>query len=233
MRVSISQPAYLPWLGYFNRIANSDIAVVLDDVMLERSSTTRFTNRNKILTATGPAWLTVPIIKSGVGQPLISQALIDKDQNWQEKHRRSIAYNYTKAPYFSCHENWLGAFYGCSWTHLSPLLAESTSYLLGCLGISTPLVYSSQLNAPGSKSELILNICLCLGATTYISGPLGRNYLELDSFSHNGISIIFDEYSHPRYCQSTIDFHPRLSVLDLLFNCGDDSMGILFSQIKS
>lgn len=231
MKVSISQPAYLPWLGYFNRIANSDIAIVLDNVMLERSSKTRFTNRNKILTTSGPAWLTIPILKSGIGQPLISEALIDQEQNWQEKHKRSIMHSYSKAPFFNEHISWLDDFYSRHWMRLSPLLNDSTLYLLECLGIETPLMYSSQMNVQGSKSDLILNICVNLGATTYFSGPFGRDYLDLTSFLDKGIEVIFDDYSHPAYTQRLKGFHSHLSIIDLLFNCGGGSLDLLFKRI--
>lgn len=231
MKISISQPAYLPWLGYFNRIANSDIAIVLDSVMLERSSKSRFTNRNKILTTSGPAWLTIPILKSGIGQPLISEALIDQEQNWQEKHKRSIAHSYSKASFFNEYVSWLDDLYSRHWMCLSPLLNNSTLYLLQRLGIETPLMYSSQMNVQGSKSDLILNICASLGATTYISGPFGRDYLDLVSFLDKGITVVFDDYSHPVYPQRLGDFHSHLSIIDLLFNCGGESLDILFKQI--
>jgi len=232
MIVSISQPAYLPWLGYFNRIANSELAIVLDNVMLERSSKTRYTNRNKILTSSGPIWLTVPVVKAGAGQPLINEAKIDHVQNWQEKHKRTIAYSYTKAPFLQQHISWIEDLYSRSWSHLAPLLNESTSSLLRELGIKTPLLFSSQMHVQGSKSELILNLCCSVGATTYLSGPFGRDYIDIDSFSEKGIRVVFDDYVHPTYPQQSNGFYSHMSVLDLLFNCGTSSMDVLYSKIE-
>lgn len=231
MRVSISQPAYLPWLGYFNRIANSELAIVLDNVMLERSSKTRYTNRNKILTSSGPVWLTVPVLKAGAGQPLINEAKIDHEQNWQEKHKRTIAYSYTKTPFFQYHISCIDDLYSSAWSHLAPLLNASTSSLLRELGIETPLMFSSQMHVQGSKSELILNLCCSVGATTYLSGPFGRDYIDVDSFRDKGIRVVFDDYIHPTYPQQSKSFYSHMSVLDLLFNCGTSSLDILYSKI--
>ena len=128
MIVSISQPAYMPWLGYFNRIAKSDVAIILDNVMLERSTKTRFTNRNKIRTAEGWSWLTVPVKTAGLGQPLICDVGLDMEQNWTTKHYRSIVQHYSRASHFAKHRDWLEDFYSKSWNKLAPMLNESSSY---------------------------------------------------------------------------------------------------------
>jgi len=230
MIVSISQPAYLPWLGYFNRVAKSDLSIVLDNVMIERSSRTRFTNRNKIRTNSGFVWLTIPVKTSGRGQPLICDAEIDDEQGWAKKHYRTIVQNYKKSPYFKAHEAWLEKFYNQGWSHLAPVLNESTSYLLESLGINTPRILSSSLQVEGSKSDLILNLCKHVGATTYLSGPFGREYLELHKFSDSGIHVEFDDYKHPVYPQQHTGFEPYMSTIDLLFNCGGNSFNILRNE---
>ena len=232
MIVSISQPAYLPWLGYFNRIARSDIAIVLDSVMLERSSVTRFTNRNKIKTSQGWSWLTVPVKTAGIDQPLICEVELDIHQNWAEKHLRSTLQSYSRGNHISSHIDWLKDFYSRPWTHLSPMLDESTSYLLGALNINTPLLYSSKMRVDGSKSMLILNLCKSVGATTYLSGPFGRNYLDHKIFDEAGIKLDFDDYIHPVYPQLHSGFQPFMSVIDLLFNCGGASIDILRSHLE-
>lgn len=230
MIVSIMQPAYLPWLGYFDRIARSDMSIVLDNVMLERSSKTRFTNRNKVRTANGWSWLTVPVKTAGLGQPLICDVEIDTEQRWQEKHLRSIAQSYAKAPNFSAYQEWLTGFFGKRHEMLAPMLRESTEYLLRALGIDTPLQYSSEMQVEGSKGELILNLCRAVGAEMYISGPFGRDYLDADSFHGAGISLEFHDYEHPEYLQFHGEFEPFMSVVDLLFNCGRESLAVLQSD---
>jgi hypothetical protein len=230
MIVSIMQPAYLPWLGYFDRICNSDLFVVLDNVMLERSSKTRFTNRNKVRTHQGSSWLTVPVKTSGLGQPVISQVEIDNGQKWSSKHFSSLVHSYGRSPYFSEHKDWFEYFYQLSFPLLAPMLQESTNYLLKALNIHTPVVYSSSLQVEGQKSDLILNLCKKVGATTYISGPFGRDYLDAASFQQAGIELKFHDYQHPTYKQIHGQFEPYMSVVDLLFNCGSDSLDILKSK---
>lgn len=230
MIVSISQPAYLPWNGYFNRIAKSDVAIVLDNVMLERSSKTRFTNRNKIRSAEGWTWLTLPVKTAGLGQPLICNVELDMEQKWADKHFRSITQSYSRAPHFAAHRDWLADFYSQPWTHLAPMLKASTSYLLDAIGIDTPLLFSSKMGLNGQKSELILNLCKHTGATTYLSGPFGRDYLDAGAFEAAGIKIEFDDYEHPVYPQLHAGFQPYMSVIDLLFNCGDASLRILRNE---
>ena len=229
MILSISQPAYLPWLGYFNRIAKSDVAIVLDNVMLERSSKTRYTNRNKIRSGKSWNWLTVPVKTAGQGQPLICNVELDCEQNWATKHFRSIVMSYSRAPHFETHRDWLQNFYSQPWTHLAPMITTSSRYLMEALGIKTQMLLSSNLEVEGQKSALILNLCKHVGASTYLSGPFGRDYLDSKAFEEAGIKLEFDDYKHPVYSQLHGGFEPYMSVIDLLFNCGDRSLDILKS----
>ncbi len=230
MIVSINQPAYLPWLGYFDRIAHSDLHIVLDDVQLERSTSTSFTNRNKIKTAQGWTWLTVPVKTAGLGYPLISQVEVDNRQKWATKHFRSLVHSYSRTPHFSEYKDWFESFYQKSFILLTPMLKESTDYLLNVLDINTPLVVSSEIQVEGQKSDLILNLCQAVGATTYLSGPFGRDYLDAASFLKAGIDLKFHDYQHPTYSQIHGHFEPYMSVVDLLFNCGSDSLKILRTE---
>lgn len=230
MIVSINQPAYLPWLGYFDRIARSDLHIVLDNVKIERNTSTSFTNRNKIRTAQGWAWLTIPIRRlDDPDDEIINRVQVD-GSHWANKHLRSLVQNYNRAPHFAGHLVWLEKFYNRPMTHLAPLLRESTTYLLDALGIRTSLLYSSEMNVAGQKSDLILNLCKHAGATVYLSGPFGRDYLDAASFEAAGIKLEFHEYEHPVYPQLHAEFMPYMSIVDLLFNCGDDSQNILRSK---
>ena len=230
MIVSISQPAYLPWLGYFDRIYKSDIHVVLDDVMLERSSKNRFTNRNRLKTAQGSSWITVPVLKSGFGQPLINELMIEIESKWSKKHYRTISGNYNKSPYFEQHRSWFEDFYRNTWTRISPLLEYSTEYLLQTLGISKVILKSSEMKVDGKKSDYILNLCKEVEATVYLSGPFGRDYLEIPKFESECIEVRFHEYNHPTYMQLFGEFIPYMSIVDLLFNEGPKSLEILTGQ---
>jgi hypothetical protein len=229
MIISISQPAYIPWLGYFDRIAMSDVAIVLDSVMLERSSKTRFTNRNKIRTENGWSWLTIPVKTSGLCQPVIRDVIIDNEQRWRVKHWKTIQQMYSRSPFFSHYDQSFESFYNKEWENLSVALSEMTTYLLSILGIKTKILYSSQLGIGGEKAELILNLCKALNAKEYISGPFGRDYLNLFDFDRAGIKVRFHDYPHPQYKQAYPGFEPYMSVIDLLFNHGLKSLDILRS----
>ena len=227
MIVSISQPAYLPWIGYFDRIARSDVHIVLDDVPLERGSTTRFTNRNRIKTPNGAMWLTIPVKTAGLGQPLIRDVVIDNEVQWRRKHMNAVKGNYSRAPFFEDHCSWLRKFFEAKWDSLASAIGVSNEYFFRALQISTPRILSSAMAATGAKSDYILNLCREVGATQYLSGPFGEDYLEAEKFAEAGIEIRFHRYGHPTYSQLHGGFVANLSVIDLLLNEGPRSAGII------
>ena len=228
MRVTINQPAYLPWLGYFDRIASSDIAIVLDSVMIEKGS---YTNRNKMRNGNGLSWLTVPVKSSG--QPLIRDVQIDNQRDWRKKHLQFISQSYATARHNAGYLKWLKDLYSLEWLKLNELLTHTNGYFFSALSIGTRIIHSSALSVTGAKSELVLNLCKEVGATEYISGPLGVNYLDLPSFERAGILVTFQNYRHPVYEQCHGGFESNLSVLDLLLNCGPESAQIFRSHKKN
>lgn len=225
MIVSINQPAYLPWLGYFHRIAASDVHVVLDHVQFEKNS---FTNRNKVRTPDGWCWLTVPVRTAGKFRDLpINQLEIATERHWAAKHWATLQANYAHAPYFAAHSRFFEKIYSRSWTRLADLNREITGYLLDAFGIRSKLYFSSQMDVSGKKDELVLNLCRTLGATVYLSGPLGRNYLHEDLFHQQGIGVRYDDYHHPAYLQTYSGFEPYMAAIDLLFNAGPASLDLM------
>jgi hypothetical protein len=227
MIVSINQPAYLPWLGCFHRIAISDLHIVLDHVQFEKNS---FANRNKVRAGQGWCWLTVPLKTKGqFGALELNRVEIDRSRNWAAKHWATLSQSYARAPYFEEHREVLESVYGSTWHRLSDLTRALTHYQLRALNIATPLRYSSEMNIEGAKDELVLELCRAVGATVYISGPLGRNYLRPHLFERAGISVVYHDYLHPRYHQIHPGFEPQMAALDLLFNEGPRSLETLTS----
>jgi hypothetical protein len=223
--VSINQPAYLPWLGYFHRIAISDLHVVLDHVQFEKNS---FTNRNKVRTPSGHAWLTVPVRTKGrFGDLAINEVEVADDGRWAGKHLATLEQSYRRAPHLDEHHAFLRDVYGGQWARLAELAGEITTHHLQAFGIDTKLVSSVDLAVPGRKAELVLNLCREVGATVYLSGPLGRDYLDEGSFEAAGIEIRYHDYVHPTYPQCQPGFEPFMAALDLLLNCGPDSLAVL------
>jgi hypothetical protein len=214
--VSIHQPAYLPWLGYFDKIARADLFIWLDNVQFQKNS---FQNRNKVLTKDGPVWLTVPVRTSGsLYETPLKDVEIDNSKNWRVKHLSSIRMNYAKAPCFNERFPALARFYEQEWRTLDLLCFEMLAYFNSLLGVTTPIRRASEMEAGGAKSDLVLDLCRKAGATTYLSGALGRDYLDLASFEKAGIAVEFQDYRHPTYAQAYPGFTPNLGVVDLIMN---------------
>jgi hypothetical protein len=149
--------------------------------------------------------------------------------NWSEKHWKTIQSNYSRSTYYSRYSNYFEHFYEQDWIYLAPMLQESTRYLMQELGIQTQQLRASELSPMSKKADLILELCIKVGATTYLSGPFGRDYLDEDAFEKAGIKLKYHDYVHPTYDQCFDGFEPSMSIVDLLFNHGENSLEILTS----
>jgi len=225
MIVAIHQPNYLPWLGYFYKIASCDIFVLLDNV---RYSKNGFINRNKIKTPQGAAWLTVGVLIKGHYGQLISEVEINNSTPWSSIHEKSIFQNYAKAPYF---RNYISSFqdiYPRKWEKLVDVNEALIKVICQILGIrSVELTRASELNVSGQSTELLVNICKAVGADTYLSGPSGQKYMDEELFEKEGIGLRYSDFKHPTYTQLWGDFIPNMSTIDLLFNEGGKGLEIL------
>jgi len=225
MMISINQPAYLPWLGYFDRIANSDLHVVLDHVQFEKNS---MINRNKIRTSQGWCWLTMPVkTAQKFGHLAINDIEINNNTPWQKKHWNSIFFNYKKSKYFDVYAEQLNQFYQQKWESLAQALKWQLNFHLSALSIDTSIIYSSEQNYQSTKSSLVLDICKTNNASNYLSGIFGKDYLDLEQFNKQEINVKFQQYQHPNYQQQFSPFTSHMCTLDLLFNYGPDSLLLL------
>lgn len=221
MIVSAHQPAYLPWLGYFDKMIKSDIFIYLDTVQFEKNS---FINRNKIKTPQGELMLTVPVLSKGHIDKTVAEIKIDKKQDWKKKHLNSILMNYKKAKRFEeCYYK-LEILYKKDYEFLSDLCYDHLIFWKQELQINTEIVKSSKLNIKTKKSDLIFDLCLCYESNRYISGTLGRNYLDENKFKDAKIEIIYQNYKHPAYNQLWGNFLPYMSILDFWMNSYDYSL---------
>ncbi len=216
--ISIHQPAYLPWLGYFHKIIISDVFIFLDTVQFEKNS---FTNRNKILTKNGPMWLTVPVgIKGHISKVLCDMQISD-DERWKHKHIESIKLNYSKAPYFDNFFYEIEQYILYAGHSFCDFLYGMTEYFLKVLKIDTRILRSSSLPVGGAKHELIKNLCSHMQGDVYISGVFGRDYLDVANFAKDGIKVVFQDYKHPVYQQLHDTFQSGMGIVDLLMNIGE------------
>ena len=230
MKVAISQPTYLPWLGYLDLIDQVDTFVLLDNVQFEKQS---WQQRNRIKTPTGLQWLTVPVLFRGRFGQLINEVEMRDIEFWRQ-HLRAIELNYRRAPFFDDYFDELSfkiTVNGSSPALVADLNLRVIEWFMEVLGIKTRLLRSSQLKQPGRRTELLANICDSLGAKQYVS-PLGSaEYLlqELDVLVDEGIGVVFQHYEHPQYRQLFPPFCPYASTLDLIFNEGERALEILRS----
>ncbi|OGN90491.1 MAG: hypothetical protein A2Z70_01090 [Chloroflexi bacterium RBG_13_48_17] len=226
MKISIMQPTYLPWLGYFELIDRSDTFVFFDDVQFEPKS---WHQRNRLKGPNGEQMLTVPVLTAGKRYQKICEAEIDNKQQWAVKHIRSIEFNYSKTPFFNNYIKPLKEIYEKEWVKLVDLNLALVSFLMGQLKITTPVICSSALKIESSDDRRVIDICKKLGAEELYDAAGARALLNLGLFQEEGIRLTFQDYKHPAYRQLHGSFIPYLSVIDLLFNEGERSLEIIRS----
>lgn len=228
MRIGILQPGYLPWLGFFEQVYRSDVFVICDDVQYDKNS---WRNRNRIKTANGIQWLTVPVHYKFEDHPLVCNIKIDNKTNWGKKHLFSLKTNYSKSPFFLKYIDIFEEGYSRTWEYLIDISMYFILELSRCLGLNEKkIVKSSTLNITGDRIERLVKICKRFGADIFYEGAAGRNYIDENFFAREGITIEYQDYNHPVYRQLYGDFMPYMSVVDLLFNCGDESLAILTNK---
>ncbi|MCX7661285.1 MAG: WbqC family protein [Candidatus Omnitrophica bacterium] len=232
MIVSVHQPQYLPWIGYFHKILKSDAFVFLDCVQYK---TREFQNRNRIRTDKGWIWLTVPVITKGKRQQKISEVLIDNSSPWQRKHILSLETYYRKAEFFERYYPFFLETYQRSWKRLMELNVHIISYILKELSINTNIYFESEIGTNSTGTERIIQICKKLNAEVYLSGIGGKDYLNEERFKEEGINLVYQDFKHPIYTQQFMrnkdDFVFNLSIVDLLFNLGPEKSRKLLESI--
>ena len=221
MILSIHQPAYLPWLGYFDKIVNSDIFIFLDNVQFEKNS---FTNRNFIKSSNGPLLLTLPVLQKGHMNKKINEILINHQVQWKSKHLLSIEQNYKKSINFSKNIDKLIKIYELDDHFFSNFCYKILLFWMSEFKIKTKIIKASDTTICDTKSNLILNLCKEHAATKYISGPMGVDYLDLNSFKQNNIEVEFQSFKHPVYDQCYGDFIQKMSIIDYWMNNGSDNI---------
>lgn len=215
---AIIQSSYIPWRGYFDIINDVDIFVFLDDVQMTKRD---WRSRNKIKTARGTEWLTVPTM-GGRSQRI--DEVQTADAKWPANHLKSIRLNYAKAPYLVALQDLLASIYSTEQQGLSEMNQNAIRIIASYLGVQTELISSTEINVSGTKDDRLIAICRAVGATVYLSGPSAKDYIVNDKFDRAGIELRYKSYNgYPEYPQLHGPFEPYVTVIDLLLNCGPDS----------
>ena len=233
MKIGALQSAYLPWLGFFDQINQCDLFIIYDDLQYTSKD---WRNRNRIKTANGPLWLAVPVLRSGLGPRRINQVEICYQENWRRRHLKSIQMSYRKAPFFSADEAFFQWVYEQEFRLLATLNRTIVDHCLARLGITTRVLYSSEAcievdflagHKPVDATKRIVYLCERFGAQIFLEGSRGRNYINQEMLRDAGIILEYHDYPHPIYRQLYGEFIPYLSIIDLLFNEGANSLSIL------
>lgn len=228
MKVVVLQPSFLPWQGHLDQYAWCDHFVIYDDVQYDKHG---WRNRNRILTPQGSiGWISVPVRVKGA--PLVNEVEVDYSQPWRRKHLETLRQAYSKAPFFDWLYPDLQAYYGHDWPLLVDWDVQGLRWLTQKLGMPWKGILSSEMGVPGRKTERLVGICRLLQATQYLTGDAARDYLDESQFEAIGVSVLWHGYQHPSYRQRGEAFVSHLSIVDLMFWCGPNSLEILWQTGK-
>jgi hypothetical protein len=219
-RVAILQSNYIPWKGYFDIIHDVDLFIFYDDVQFTKSD---WRHRNRIKAASGPEWLSIPAGEDC--KRLICEVTL-KDPSWQAKHWRTLQQNYGKCPHFGLYKGYFEDVYlGHRWANLSELNQSLIRHISReFLGVRTEFADSRSWCVSGHKLDRLLDLVVQSGASTYLSGPAAKEYIEPERFAQAGIALEWKSYAgYPEYPQRFQPFEHGVSILDLLFNTGPDA----------
>lgn len=225
MRVTIHQPQFLPWLGYLDKIDRADLFIVLDTVQFKKNE---WQNRNRIRTAEGWQWLTVPVLHR-FGQR-VQDVLINPTAAWREQHLRALEMHYARAPFRDRYLPELRAVYAQAWTKLSELNLAVIQWLLQAYGITTPMCCASGMTAREEPTDRLIDLCLAVGASQYLAGAGAEGYMDRPRFEASGVELEIQEFHHPVYRQVYEPFEPNVSAIDLLLCGGPDALNRLRSR---
>jgi hypothetical protein len=212
--VVIEQPNYIPWIGYFDLIRQSDVWVWYDDVQYTKRD---WRNRNRIAAGDAAEWLTVPVKTTGRFHQRICEVDIDESRPWRRQHLESIRRCYARAPYFDTVFALLETAFAANDTRLADLTIRLGQAIATLLELRPAFLRSSELpSAGGGREQRLLEICRGAGVAIYLSGPRARAYLDPCRFEAAGIELRYAVYDYPPYPRGIHPYVPNLSIIDML-----------------
>jgi hypothetical protein len=225
MIIAISQPTFLPWLGYFNLIAAADVFVVLDTVQFEKQS---WQSRNRVRTTQGEIqWLSVPVSSQPLNSPIRDIRIAQNPLGWRRKQVKTIQQHLCRAPFLKEAEALYQTILGDTASHcmLAEMNIDFIQAVTHALGLDTRLIRCSELPVGGTRAGLLLDVCRHFGADTYLSNAGSAVYLEAsrDEFAAAGVKIVYQQWPHPEYKQTGAGFVSHLSCIDAVACLGVDA----------
>lgn len=216
--IAIVQSSYIPWKGYFELMARSDVFVLYDCVQYTARD---WRNRNRIKTAQGLHWLTVPVVHESQKQRIADTMVAEGD--WARVHWESLRHHYAQSAHFGVFADRVERLYAtCRFQRLTEVNRHFLEGINAMLGIATPLyVQEAHVGQDDSPSGRLLAICRAHGATRYLSGPKAKAYLDVGLFEKAGVAVEWMAYDYPEYPQLHGAFEHGVTMLDMLFNTGE------------
>lgn len=217
--VAIHQPDYIPWLGFYYKMAHCDTFIYLDDAQYSNEADH---NVNSIKTPQGEFRLKVPV-EQHLGD-LIRDVRTRDELRWKEKHLKTIRMNYGKARYFA------DVFPGFSEVierhsgSIADLNIAINRFICDGFGITPDILRSSGMNCDTVREQRVIDLTLAAGGDEYLSGNGARAYQTEEHFTRQGVKLTYLKYKPIEYPQvwPKVGFLPCMSVLDYIFNCGFD-----------
>ncbi|MCX6238329.1 MAG: WbqC family protein [Bacteroidia bacterium] len=216
-RVSIHQPNYIPWLGYFYKIAQSDVFVFLDDVQFSNEG---MHNWHYIKTTQGSLRLKIPVQQS-LGD-LINEVRTKDELNWKAKHLKAIEANYFNTKFFDTIYPFLSELLLRDYPNIAVLNSSIIVSICKSLRINTEFVFSSNLVITSKREKKVLDIVEALKGDVYYSGTGAKAYQLEENFTQRGIELRYSTFTPFEYTQQYGNFQPNISIIDFLMNCGFD-----------
>lgn len=225
-KVAILQSNYIPWKGYFDMINMVDEFILYDTVQYTKND---WRNRNKIKTAQGIQWLTIPIRQIHLDQRI--EETTTANNRWRQKHWKALTQNYAKTLYFKDYKDIFETLYlDSNETYLSKINYQFIITICDILGVTTKIRHANTFQLEKGQTEAILSICKQCNADTYLSGPAAKDYFDESLAKKENIKVEWMDYSgYPEYKQPYSPFEHSVTILDLIFNEGSNAISYMKS----
>ena len=219
MIISIHQPDYISYLGYFYKMSMSDRFVFLDDCQFSNDNMHHW---NRVKTPQGECRLKIPV-ENHLGD-LICNVRTKDELGWKQKHLKTIEMNYSKAPFFAEIFPKFKELVAAEYKSIADMNIAINTWIAREFGFKCEFYRSSEMNIDSVREERVIDICVALGGDTYISGHGAAVYQVDEHFSQRGVKLVYTDYKPIEYRQQwkKVGFFPYMSVLDYIFNCGFD-----------
>ena len=222
MIIFVHQPEYIPWIGFFDKLARCDIFVVYDDAQYVHGG---FHNRNRIRICEGWRWITIPIVHN---HPQMIKDVQISGKQWRKEHIQIIRQYYEKSPYFKAYFPIIEEAISFNHDLLVGLNLHLLKKIAEALNIKAKIIRSSEFPYHGQdKNEKLISMCKYLGANTYLAGSGSRQYIDEQAFFNSNIKLHWHNYLHPTYRQQFEGFEPNMSIIDLIFSFGPQAKEII------